>query len=492
MTTTRRNFLRNAALFGIVSGLAGCLGENSSPEDATDRRTARSTRRTTSEPEPTEAPSTPLKTAQTTPTESTQTPPEDTTRTSQTDTEQTPAEYTPALSDDNESYRSGFSEGGAWSVPGYDAGRRGYNPNSTVPSGEVGAAWLRTPVQGKRSFGTTPPITDDSRVYLGSGPVEDSSGNGRGRFVVAFDGETGERAWLTTVASGRVRGIAHTGEMILAVGTNGATGSGALVALSAANGRERWRVDLPSGPFIGPVVLNGRAYVTTSEGGLTAVSLDGTRLWERRVGEGDEYVSTGPCVNASSVVVGTGRGRIVAYTPDDGQQRWRTTITEQGPRPRIQTLPTIADGTIYVTGTDYRLQALDAADGSKRWERRLLNRSDRNFFPSVAVVEETLYVNTIHGGLLALRRSDGQERWRTGEYGGDQRPAAAEGFIVVPEGRTSVQTYDGNGDSRWSFQMPLFDAPGKSKYAMNPEVAVAHDRVYISLNEGRLFSLGAG
>lgn len=130
------------------------------------------------------------------------------------------------------------------------------------------------------------------------------------------------------------------------------------------------------------------------------------------------------------------------------------------------------------------------SDGTKGWDTRLLDQIYGNSIPSVAVFEETLYVNTIHGGVLALRRSDGTEQWRTGKYGGSLPPAAAGDLIVAPTTRGSVQAYDSEGEHRWEFEMLAFDA-GMAVYIMNPQVALAHNRVYISLNDGRIFSLGA-
>jgi outer membrane protein assembly factor BamB len=239
-----------------------------------------------------------------------------------------------------------------------------------------------------------------------------------------------------------------------------------------------------------PVAVGDRTYVATREGGLTAVSLDGTREWTRKAADGEEHASTPSCANDSTVFVGTDRGRVCALAADDGEIRWRADVVTDGHRPRIQTTPTVADGTVYVTGTDYRVHAVEAATGRERWSKRLLEKSYGNAIPSVLVVGETVYVNTIHGGLLALRRSDGRERWRTGKYGGNLPPAGAGDLLVAPTSDGSVQAYSRDGEKRWRFEMPKFDV-GMAAYLMDPTVALAHDRVYVALHDGRVFSLGA-
>lgn len=145
---------------------------------------------------------------------------------------------------------------------------------------------------------------------------------------------------------------------------------------------------------------------------------------------------------------------------------------------------------MYATGTDYRVHAVNADDGTEQWSTRLLEKSYGNPIPSVTVFGKTVYVNTIHGGLIALKRSDGTERWRTGEYGGSLPPAAAGDLILYPTSDHTVQAVNSGGEKQWQFKMEAFDA-GMAAYIMDPEVALAHNRVYVSLNDGRVFSLGA-
>lgn len=398
-------------------------------------------------------------------------------------------EPTPALSSDNPTYGNNFTTSNGWPVGGYNAERRGYNPETNPPRGQVGARWLRTPLQGKRTFRTTPPVTDESHVYVGS--VENLEDNQKRGLVAAFDGETGDRTWKTAIEAENIEGIAHTGETLLVVNTTYDPKSASLTALSSTDGSERWRVSLPSNPRGGPVVVGDRAFVTSSEGGLTAISLDGTHEWDRWVADDEEYASTPPCASESTVFVGTDQGRVCAFTTDEGQRRWSNDVVTENHRPRIQNIPTVVDETVYVTGTDYRVHAVNVATGTVRWSTRLLEKSYGNAIPSVTVVEETVYVNTIHGGLLALRRSDGSERWRTGKYGGNLPPAGAGDLILGPTSDGSVQAYDSSGEKRWRFEMPSFDAPGMAAYIMNPNVALAHNRAYVSLHDGRVFSLGA-
>lgn len=370
-------------------------------------------------------------------------------------------------------------------------GRESHNPETSLPTGEIGAAWLRTPIPDQRTFQTTHPITDDRRVYVGSGPEGDERDGSRYGFVAALDGETGQRAWQTQVTTGRIRDVAHIDGQVLAISSEREPDRGLLTALEATDGTVEWQTELSSASLRGMLVTNGSVYISAYGSGLSAIELDGTHRWDRTVASGDEDAATAPCAAGDAIYVGTDRGRLIAFDVETGQRRWRRSVAKDGHRPRFQTTPTVADGTIYVAATNYNLYAVNAADGTRRWQTRLLSKSYGNAIPSVTVVDERLYVNTIHGGLLALSRSNGRELWRSGEYGGQGPPAAAGEYVVIPTTGGTVEAYDEAGERRWQFEMRAFDAGGLAAYIMRPRVVLAHGRAYIALADGRVFSLGA-
>ncbi|WP_440991483.1 outer membrane protein assembly factor BamB family protein [Haloarchaeobius baliensis] len=409
---------------------------------------------------------------------------------SSTRTRSTPSD-TPPLSATNDAFAGEFTEGGAWPMYCMAPGRESHNPDTSFPTGEVGAAWLRTPVPDQRTFQTTHPITDDRRVYVGSGLGTDERDGSRNGFVATFDGATGERTWWTQVTTGRVRDLSYDDGRVLAISSERDPDRGLLTALDVTDGTVEWQTELPSASLRGMLVTNGAAYISAYGSGLSAVALDGTYQWDRAVASGDEDAATAPCAVEDSIYVGTDRGRLVAFEAETGQRRWQQSVARDGHRPRFQTTPTVADGTIYASATNYTLYAVDAADGAVRWQTRLLSKSYGNAIPSVTVVDDRLYVNTIHGGVLALRRSDGREQWRSGKYGGQGPPAAAGEYVVIPTTGGNVEAYDAAGERRWQFNMEAFDAPGMAAYIMQPRVALAHGRIYIALADGRVFSLGA-
>ncbi|MEM6795648.1 MAG: PQQ-binding-like beta-propeller repeat protein, partial [Acidobacteriota bacterium] len=154
-----------------------------------------------------------------------------------------------------------------------------------------------------------PPSLAGGRVFF----VDDEGGR-----LVALEETSGEEAW-SFAAGGRLRGAPAVSAEIVAVtaesgdalaldpagkllwrrAANAATGAalgggavfavdrgGELVCLEAADGKERWRVEI--GPPAGtPEIAGGRVFAATADGFLTAVDVErGAVLWRRSVGAG--------------------------------------------------------------------------------------------------------------------------------------------------------------------------------------------------------------
>jgi eukaryotic-like serine/threonine-protein kinase len=174
--------------------------------------------------------------------------------------------------------------------------------------------------------------------------------------------ETGDRVWSSpAVANGLVY-----------VGTATFIGSpaGALHALDAASGQERWRFDTEGFSMsASPAVVDGVVYAAAD----------------------NSYT-----------------GFAYALDAQTGQERWRTEI---GPD-RTWDGPIVADGLVHLC-TESAVVTLDAATGAERWSLPLTPLLCRN----LAVADGVLYVPTLSdiersGDLLALDPETGQERWR--------------------------------------------------------------------------------
>lgn len=235
-------------------------------------------------------------------------------------------------------------------------------------------------------------------------------------------------------------------------------GRTAVYAIDSRSGRVRWRFE----GGVDPVAVTDRVHVVGNA--LYAITAsDGTAKWAFQPnGE--------PLAHAASpgtAFVGTDRGTLHAVRSADGSQRWRFDVPastyDDGLRP-IAVRPTAGNGTgaggavepartVYVWDTSaFRLLAVSAADGSRRWTYELEEGSPV-FFPGTFGPRrvylrdgETLVWLAAADGTVARRVSlpVPPTRGRAVLEGDDAVFVGARGSV------TAVPTDDGN--HRWTYR----------------------------------------
>ncbi|MGW2774253.1 protein kinase domain-containing protein [Streptomyces olivaceoviridis] len=257
------------------------------------------------------------------------------------------------------------------------------------------------------------------------------------------------------------------------------TSGGVLHAISR-DGSKRWKVRLGDDVST-PVATRDAVYCVVglhSEDArrLTAVSPSGSPLWTRTLGDQryDVPVLLGQDVLVS--VGGTTTGGLRCYASDGGE-KW-TAKTLAGPTGT----PIVSGGTVFTGSYGDVLLALDARDGSRKWEvsggtdvtalvlagttlfadsaaelrgfrvtdgRRLWRREDDGGILTGG--SRTLAVGTEQGGVYAVRAADGSRAWRYGFEGGRANPRAVlSGDTVYARAGEKVCALDLNGKRRWN------------------------------------------
>ena len=211
----------------------------------------------------------------------------------------------------------------------------------------------------------------------------------------------------------------------------------ALVALDAATGIERWRIE--RGPWLGPP--GAAAYA------------DGAVFVGTREPDGEL------------------RPVLRALEAATGEERWGLPLPG-AVFPDEWLIPLAAGGVVYVAALDGHAYALDAATGQQRWRVEVGNVS----FQQPALADGVL-VFLHEEGLLALDAATGHERWRGGPRGGWS--VTVDGGRVYASGRGAsgsegvLHVLDAaSGGEVWSFT----GATGMSI----GELAVAGGTVYAS------------
>jgi outer membrane protein assembly factor BamB/subtilisin family serine protease len=283
------------------------------------------------------------------------------------------------------------------------------------------------------------------------------------------------------------------------------TGQGA-EALAADTLEPAWTADAGANVvFSSPTIADGRVFVNSDAGNLSAFDLDdGAPLW---VFTGSEGMRGAPAVSGGVAYTGGGvAGGIHAVDAATGELVWR--LDTPG-RATIYTTPVVLDGIVYATTgftTDRsdtvfaldaatgaviwsadigssvffgpavadgivvaasadarRLVALDASTGAEVWS---LQRDIDEFIAGPSIADGSVYVTTtvpstggfapsFQGSLLAVDAATGQLRWEAPTHGDGQGSSpAVHGDLVIAGSRllSFVGAYDREtGEPVWAY-----------------------------------------
>jgi outer membrane protein assembly factor BamB len=264
------------------------------------------------------------------------------------------------------------------------------NEDIVVATGDEGLVWgidadeglaLWTANLGVAVF-TNPLLLEDVVV------VGDASGT-----VSAFDLETGQRQWRTTVTGAIRGGAAYDGEQLYVVG------EGREVAALDPAGRVLWRqtIEPRSGEggdlkvFAAPVVAGDLVVISLvreevfSEPGLVALDRQtGEVAWWATDAAGikSEWgsVRSSPAVVGNLLVYGEGYSNsLVAVGVDDGETRW---AADTGPLcyPHWSS-PAVVSGQVYLPRFDGALYAVDLGTQTLAWSLYLGQKDRDGAFP---------------------------------------------------------------------------------------------------------------
>jgi outer membrane protein assembly factor BamB len=196
---------------------------------------------------------------------------------------------------------------------------------------------------------------------------------------------------------------------------------GALPAFDAkASARVNWQVSLGGAGSSGfvPALREDTVYAASASGTLVALDgATGAQRWRTSVGK---PLSAGVGADASSVVVGTDKGDVLAFDTS-GKALWQSKITSEVSGP-----PRPVEGIVIAWSLDGKIFGLAAADGSRKWvyQRATPVLTVRRFAGGV-VSRGGLFTGTAGGRLLALDVATGALGW--------------EGNVTTPKGATELE-----------------------------------------------------
>ena len=279
----------------------------------------------------------------------------------------------------------------------------GVNPNETILSpatvGGLTVKW-RVSVGG----GGDPSATVvGSRVYVVRERANDNEGGGK---LYALDKETGQQLWnfppdalagdFSTTTPAVANGIVY-------FGVN--RGGPVVYAVDAATGVRIWSHGGPLAQIISsPNVLDGRVYVTFTDGTIRALdAASGQIIWSI-VHPGGAYSS--PAIAGGRLYIAIHNQGLLALDANTGSELWLSPM----PGPQWSS-PAVDNGRVFVgSRDDHKVYAFDAVTGQTLWTA---TTSDW-VHSSPAVANGVVYIGNEAGDLHAFNAATGGIIWRTG------------------------------------------------------------------------------
>lgn len=354
---------------------------------------------------------------------------------------------------------------------------------SFTPTLSVQRAWTGSAGKGPGKSGAPMvPAVADGRLF-----VADVEGN-----LSALDAATGKRLW--NVHTGKRSGAywrrtdtsvrwsggpTVAGDLVIVGGLDGQVG-----AYAAADGAERWVVNVSSEVITAPAVSGDTVIVRSNDGRLYGLDLgDGSRRWvfDQGVPPLSLRGNSAPRVSNGLAVSGFDNGKIVAVNIADGSQAWMQTLGLGEGRTEVDRLADV-DGEVVVDGGEvfaagYRgiVSALYADSGRTAWQR------DLSSYAGVTVAGNVVAVVDDEGNVWAFDRQSGANLWKQDQlkYRWLSSPAAQGGAIVVGDVEGWVHWLNAE-DGKLIARERL----GKNPIAGAP--VVDGDTVYVEDSEGRL------
>lgn len=248
-----------------------------------------------------------------------------------------------------------------------------------------------------------------SAAGIGDGLVLVGTSNGQ---VIALDQATGEQLWKKRVSS-EVLAAPQTDQDIVVVRTV----DGKVAGLSTETGAQQWIYDrsVPALSLRGtstPVIYESNIIAGYDSGRLLALELiSGKPIWETRVAVGSGRselermvdIDSDPIIKNDIVYVSTFQGRLAAISVQGGRILWTRDIPSHAGL-------AVDDNNLYVTDDNGFVWALEQISGASIWKQEALKARATS---APAVIGPYIAVGGVEGHVHWMNRETGDFVART-------------------------------------------------------------------------------
>ncbi|KGD83099.1 membrane biogenesis protein [Pantoea stewartii subsp. indologenes] len=235
---------------------------------------------------------------------------------------------------------------------------------------------------------------------------------------------------------------------------------GIVKALDAADGKEKWKVDLSektgffsknlSAMLSGGITVSGdRLYIGSERGQVYALNTsDGSIVWQAKAA--GEALSR-PVVSDGLVLIHTSNGMLQGLDQATGAVKWTVNLDMPALSLRGESAPSVAFGGAIVGGDNGRVSAVIMNQGQLIWQQRISQPSGATEIDRLSDVDTTpiivngvVYALAYNGNLSALDLRSGQILWKR-EIGGVKDLIVDAGRIYLVDQDDRVITLNADG-----------------------------------------------
>ena len=328
-----------------------------------------------------------------------------------------------------------------------------------------------------------------------------------------------ERLWRASVGKGLGRKYLRLNPVVVANRVYAADGYGVVEARDRFSGKRVWRSEISpynlakGGRFSGLTGFNffdrtdpsyvsggvgaggGLVLMGTTGGTVVALSAtDGREIW--RVYLGSEILSR-PAFGDDAVFVQTIDGRLLALEEDDGSVRWSFDIQVPVLTLRGTASPVFEGGVVYAGFANGTVSAIRTENGEPIWEHRVMLPEGRSELDRIVDVDGSpllagplVYAVAYQGQLKALRRADGNALWQL-DHSSHLDLAAGYGHVYVVDETDAVIAIDEQTAREVWRQDSLYRRKLSSPQAFGNYLVVGDDDGYLHVlaqSDGRFLA----
>ncbi len=187
---------------------------------------------------------------------------------------------------------------------------------------------------------------------------------------------------------------------------------------ATAEVRTQWTASIgKAGTYsFAPAVVGGGIYVAGNDGSIAKIE-NGAMVWRTNAGQA---LSAGVGSDGQTVVVGTGKGDVLAFSATDGKPLWQAKVSSE-----VLAAPAVSSEGVAIKSGDNRIFLLDAQDGKRKWVYQRSTPALSLRSPAAPIFAERYLFTGFPGGkLVALDVKNGAMVW--------------EGTVALPKGATEL------------------------------------------------------